>query len=71
MFLKHYVCVFHAQSLATDLAEQVRTERVRLEMQIKQAAAKALHAIQKWYGHCCQNILVINAVISMSFVKDI
>lgn len=62
------MCVFfHAQSLA----EQVKTERVRLEMEIKQAVAKALHAVQKWYGHCCQNILIINAVIGMLSLKDI
>lgn len=65
------MCVFHAQSLATELAEQVRTERVRLEMEIKKAVAKAFHAVQKWYGHCCQNILIINAIISMFSLKDI
>ncbi|XP_035531967.1 RING finger protein 17 isoform X2 [Morone saxatilis] len=36
------------ETLTTGLAEQVKRERARLEMEIKQAADKSLHAIQKW-----------------------
>ncbi|XP_070770407.1 RING finger protein 17 [Enoplosus armatus] len=36
------------ETLMTGLAEQVKIERARLEMEIKQAVDKALHAIQKW-----------------------
>ncbi|XP_070694705.1 RING finger protein 17 [Pempheris klunzingeri] len=36
------------ETLTSGLAEQVRRERARLEMEIKQAADKAVHAIQKW-----------------------
>ncbi|XP_031169903.1 RING finger protein 17 [Sander lucioperca] len=36
------------ESLTTGLAEQVKRERARLEIAIKQAADKALHAIQNW-----------------------
>uniref|UniRef100_A0A4W6DQE7 Ring finger protein 17 n=1 Tax=Lates calcarifer TaxID=8187 RepID=A0A4W6DQE7_LATCA len=36
------------ETLTTSLAEQVKRERARLEMEIKQAADKAFHAVQKW-----------------------
>ncbi|XP_054471060.1 RING finger protein 17 isoform X2 [Anoplopoma fimbria] len=36
------------ETLTNGLAEQVKRERARLEMEIKQAADKALHAVQKW-----------------------
>uniref|UniRef100_A0A3B4Y300 Ring finger protein 17 n=1 Tax=Seriola lalandi dorsalis TaxID=1841481 RepID=A0A3B4Y300_SERLL len=36
------------ETLTTGLAEQVKREKARLETEIKQAADKALHAIQKW-----------------------
>ncbi|XP_071337551.1 RING finger protein 17 [Trachinotus anak] len=36
------------ETLTTGLAEQVKREGARLEMEIKQAADKAFHAIQKW-----------------------
>ncbi|KAM9347789.1 LOW QUALITY PROTEIN: RING finger protein 17 [Symphorus nematophorus] len=36
------------ETLTTGLAEQVKRDRARLEMEIKQAADKAFHAIQKW-----------------------
>ncbi|XP_041663773.1 RING finger protein 17 isoform X2 [Cheilinus undulatus] len=36
------------ETLKTGLEEQVKRERARLEMEIKQVADKALHAIQKW-----------------------
>uniref|UniRef100_A0A665V3T4 Ring finger protein 17 n=1 Tax=Echeneis naucrates TaxID=173247 RepID=A0A665V3T4_ECHNA len=36
------------ETLKTGLEEQVTKERARLEMEIKQAADKALHTIQKW-----------------------
>ncbi|XP_044072779.1 RING finger protein 17 isoform X2 [Siniperca chuatsi] len=36
------------ETLTTGLTEQVKRERARLEMELKQAADKALHAIQKW-----------------------
>ncbi|XP_074513953.1 RING finger protein 17 [Sebastes fasciatus] len=36
------------ETLTTGLAEQVKRERARLEVEIKQAADKALHAVQKW-----------------------
>nr|XP_046259663.1 RING finger protein 17 isoform X1 [Scatophagus argus] len=36
------------ETLTTGLAEQVKRERARLDMEIKQAADKALHAIRKW-----------------------
>ncbi|MEQ2193221.1 hypothetical protein XENOCAPTIV_026792, partial [Xenoophorus captivus] len=35
-------------TLTAGLAEQVKTERARLEVEIMQASNKALHAIQKW-----------------------
>ncbi|TMS06764.1 RING finger protein 17 [Larimichthys crocea] len=36
------------KTLTTGLAEQVKRERARLEMELKQAADKAVHAVQKW-----------------------
>ncbi|XP_027878178.1 RING finger protein 17 isoform X1 [Xiphophorus couchianus] len=36
------------ETLTADLAEQVKRERSRLEMEITQASNKAVHAIQKW-----------------------
>ncbi|XP_022595844.1 RING finger protein 17 [Seriola dumerili] len=36
------------ETLTTGLAEQVKREKARLETEIKQAADKASHAIQKW-----------------------
>ncbi|KAM6978397.1 RING finger protein 17 [Tautogolabrus adspersus] len=36
------------ETLKTGLEEQVKSDRARLEIEIKQAADKALHAIQKW-----------------------
>ncbi|XP_072253858.1 RING finger protein 17 [Leuresthes tenuis] len=36
------------ETLTTGLAEQVKRDTTRLEMEIKQASDKALHAIQKW-----------------------
>lgn len=38
------------QTLTTGLEEQVKKEVARLEMEIKQVADKALHAVQNWYG---------------------
>lgn len=38
------------QTLTTGLEEQVKREVARLEMEIKQVADKALHAVQNWYG---------------------
>lgn len=43
--------VSSVQTLTTGLAEQVKREQARLELEIKQAVEKAAHAIQKWYGH--------------------
>lgn len=51
------MCVSAAQTLTTGLAEQVKRERVRLEVEIKQASDKALLAVHKWYGHNCQHTL--------------
>ncbi|XP_024864846.1 RING finger protein 17 isoform X2 [Kryptolebias marmoratus] len=36
------------ETLTAGLSEQGKRERVRLEMEIKQASDKALHAVQKW-----------------------
>lgn len=47
--LLEFVCDLSVQTLTTGLAEQVKRERVRLEIEIKQAADKAVHAVQKWY----------------------
>lgn len=57
VLLKCSMCVSAAQTLTTGLAEQVERERVRLEVEIKQASDKALHAVHKWYGHNCQQML--------------
>ena len=46
-----YLCISTVQTLTTGLAEQVKRERARLGMEVMQATDKALHAIQKWYGH--------------------
>lgn len=43
-------CFSFVQTLTTGLEEQVKREVARLEMEIKQAADKALHAVQNWYG---------------------
>lgn len=37
------------QTLSAGLAEQVKKERARLEMEIKHVADKALHSVQNWY----------------------
>ncbi|KAG7240409.1 hypothetical protein INR49_026980, partial [Caranx melampygus] len=37
------------QTLMTGLAEHAKRERAQLEMEIRQASDKALHAVQKWY----------------------
>ncbi|XP_065818266.1 RING finger protein 17 [Labrus bergylta] len=36
------------ETLKTGLEEQVKSDRARLEIEIKQAADKAIHAVQKW-----------------------
>ncbi|XP_073330079.1 RING finger protein 17 isoform X2 [Pagrus major] len=36
------------ETLTTGLAEQVKRERARLEMEVMQATDKALHAVEKW-----------------------
>lgn len=43
------MCSGSVQTLSAGLAEQVKSERVRLEMEIKHVADKALHSVQKWY----------------------
>ena len=53
-----HVCVSSVQTLTNGLAEQVKSDRARLEKEIKQAAEKATQAIQKWYEHMninCEN----------------
>lgn len=53
--LLEFPCLSSVQTLMTGLAEQVKRDRARLGMEIKQAADKALHAIQKWYGYKLTN----------------
>ena len=42
-------CFSSVQTLTTGQAEQVKREKARLAMEIKQATDKAIHAIHKWY----------------------
>lgn len=59
-----HVCVSSVQTLTTGLAEQVKRERARLEMELKQAADKAVHAVQKWYGYkLSRSIYILKALL--------
>ncbi|XP_042371558.1 uncharacterized protein LOC121965480, partial [Plectropomus leopardus] len=57
------------ETLTTGLAEQVKTERARLEMEIKQAADKALHAVQKWRDVQLNQLSKLEARFSTSHVE--
>ncbi|XP_040005066.1 RING finger protein 17 isoform X2 [Xiphias gladius] len=54
------------ETLTTGLAEQVKRERARLEVEIKQAADKALHAIQKWRDVQLSQLTKLEAQFSTS-----
>ncbi|XP_069569519.1 RING finger protein 17 [Brachyistius frenatus] len=54
------------ETLMTGLAEQMKRERARLEMEIKQAADKALHAIQKWKDVQLSQLTKLEATFSTS-----
>ncbi|XP_032385352.1 RING finger protein 17 [Etheostoma spectabile] len=54
---ENYALLDHIhESLMTGLAEKLKRERTGLEIEIKQAADKALHAIQKWGNEQLQKL---------------
>ncbi|XP_070831610.1 RING finger protein 17 [Chaetodon trifascialis] len=57
---------FIHETLTAGLAKQVKIERARLEWEIKQAADKALHAIQKWKDVQLNQLTKLGAQFSTS-----
>lgn len=56
--IKCVMSVSTVQTLTTGLSKQIERERHHLETEIKMAADKASHAVQKWYVDLVFSIII-------------